>query len=76
MGFGSPATHSITSRFIPPDHEDVHWRVGAETFDRTEIQYLLWAQRAMISNDLKRLAGEAMTDTMFEILKCPRIPEF
>lgn len=66
----------VTGSFIPPDHGDVCWQIGSETFSRKEVAHLLWTQRAMISNDLKAYCGEDLTAEMFDILKSPRIPEF
>lgn len=61
---------AVSSRFIPPDNEEIRWRVGAETFDRDEVAALLWTQRAMIHNDIK------MSDANFDIKKNSRIPEY
>lgn len=60
--------------FMPPDHGDVCWHIGSETFTRKEVYHLLWTQRAMISNDIKR--GVALTPELIEIIENPRIPEF
>lgn len=62
--------------FMPPDSDDICWQVGAESFSRKEVAYLLYTQRAMISNDLRRHCGNDMTNEMFEILDDPRIPVF
>lgn len=60
--------------FSPPDYGDICWTTGAETFTRKEVWYLLWTQRAMISNDLKSNCGDNLTKDMYEILKNPRKP--
>jgi len=62
--------------FMPPDSDDICWQVGAETFTRKEVAYLLWTQRAMIGNDLKIYCGNEMTKEMFDILDKPRIPDY
>lgn len=61
---------------MPPDNGDVKWNIGSKTFTRQEVAYLLYTQRAMISNDLKTKCGDSLTRDMFEILKNPRQPEF
>lgn len=61
--------------FIPPDGEN-DWATGAETFTRKEVFNLLWTQRAMISNDLKRNCGNELTEQILEIITYPRIPKF
>lgn len=63
-------------KFIAPDHGDICWTKGAETFTRKEVAYLLYTQRAMISNDMKQACGSEMNELMFDILNNPRIPEF
>jgi hypothetical protein len=62
--------------FIPPDSDDICWTIGAETFTRKEVAYLLWTQRAMIGNDLKSFCGNDLTKEMFDILDKPRMPKF
>jgi hypothetical protein len=62
--------------FMPPDHGDVCWEIGAETFTRKEVAYLLYTQRAMITNDLKMFCGDDLTEDMHNILKNPRRPEY
>lgn len=61
--------------FMPPDNGDILWQVGAETFTRKEVAYILYTQRAMISNDLKAYCGKDLTSEMFIILDNPRTPE-
>lgn len=63
-------------KFIPPDSGDICWEIRAETFTRKEVAYLLWTQRAMISNDLKTHCGNEMTKEMFNILNNPRTPVY
>jgi hypothetical protein len=63
-------------KFIPPDSDDICWIIGSETFTRKEVAYLLWTQRAMISNDLKTFCGNELTKEMFDILNKPRTPEY
>lgn len=68
-------------RFIIPDHGEPAWTTGSETFTRQEVFSMLWTQRAMISNDIKRSISaqdyklEAVQIVM-EVLKNPRIPKF
>ena len=62
--------------FIPPDHGDMCWQIGAKNFSRKEVAYLLYTQRAMIGNDLKAHCGNEMTDEMFKILSNPRTPNY
>lgn len=62
--------------FIPPDNGDVCWEAGAQMFNRKEVAYLLYTQRAMISNDLKRFCGNDLTDEMYKILENPRTPVY
>jgi hypothetical protein len=62
--------------YLPPDHGDECWTIGAETFTRKEVAHLLYTQRAMISNDLKSYCGNDLTPEMFDILKNPRTPEY
>ncbi len=64
------------SFFMPPDHGDICWHVGANSFSRKEVEMMLYTQRAMISNDLKQMCGDVITDTMYEVLEQPRIPEY
>ena len=66
----------IKETFIPPDSDDICWQVGSETFTRKEVAYLLWTQRAMISNDLKMFCGNDLTPEMFKILEQPRKPDY
>lgn len=61
---------------LPPDNGDVCWEKGKDTFTRKEVAYLLYTQRAMISNDLKAFCGKDMTNEMFDILNEPRQPEW
>lgn len=60
---------------MPPDGGDKCWDVGAETFTRQEVAFLLWTQIAMISNDLKCSIGNDL-DNFYAILNDPRIPKF
>jgi hypothetical protein len=66
----------LKQTYMPPDHGDICWTEGAETFTRKEVADLLWTQRAMIGNDLKSYCGNELTKEMFEILDNPRIPKF
>lgn len=66
----------VTDNFIPPDHGDMCWQIGAKNFSRKEVAYLLYTQRAMIGNDLKAFCGNEMTDEMFKILSNPRTPNY
>lgn len=63
-------------KFTPPDNGDVCWVTGSDSFTRKEVAYLLYTQRAMISNDLKYSCGKDMTKDMFELLDNPRQPEW
>lgn len=63
-------------KFMPPDSDDICWQTGSETFTRKEVYYLLWTQRAMMSNDLKRYAGESLTPNILDVLENPRVPEY
>jgi hypothetical protein len=62
--------------FIIPDNGDHCWTNGSEHFTRQEVFSLLWTQRAMISNDLKRVCGNDLPPDAFNILKNPRVPKF
>lgn len=62
--------------FLPPDHGDVCWTKGAETFTRKEVFMLLHTQRSMIINDLKRYAGGDLTEMIYGVLNFPRKPDF
>ena len=70
------ANEKSKENYIPPDYDDVCWQIGAETFTRREVYYLLGTQRAMISNDLKAFCGNEMTKDMFEILDKPRTLQY
>lgn len=59
-------------RFMPPDNNDICWNTGSKTFTREEVEYILYTQISMISNDLKRYCGNDLTNEMFEILNNPR----
>ena len=59
---------------IPDGEED--WTIGSETFTRKEVFKLLYTQRAMITNDLKRYAGKDLTDDIYAIINHPRTPKF
>ena len=61
---------------IPPDNGDVCWGIDKSSYTRKEVAYLLYTQRAMISNDLKRYCGSELTKEMFEILDNPRTPKY
>lgn len=61
--------------FTPPDGEN-DWTYGAETFTRNEVYKLLWTQRAMITNDLKRYAGKDLTEDIYAVIDHPRQPKF
>lgn len=73
---GNDGEKGIADNFIPPDHGDVCWQIGAKNFSRKEVAYLLYTQRAMICNDLKAFCGNEMTDEMFKILSNPRTPNY
>jgi hypothetical protein len=75
------ASHSVcgnksVEQFTPPDHGEECWPMGAETYTRKEVAYLLYTQRAMISNDLKAHCGHDLTPGMYQILKQPRTPQY
>ena len=59
---------------IPDGEED--WTIGSETFTRQEVFKLLYTQRAMITNDLKRYAGKDLTDDIYAVINHPRTPKF
>ena len=65
-----------SSRFIPPDNDDIRWQTGSETFTREEVASLLWTQIARISNDLRTCCGTDLTKDMHEAINDTRIPEF
>lgn len=67
---------SNEEKLIPPDNGDVCWPMGAETYTRKEVAYLLYTQRSMISNDLKAQRGSDLTQDMYDILENPRTPKF
>jgi hypothetical protein len=62
----------LETGYMPPDNGDVCWEKGSKTFTRKEVAYLLYTQRAMISNDLKDFCGKDLTPEMFDILNEPR----
>ncbi len=43
--------------FLPPDNGDICWNIGSENFSRKEVFDMLYTQRAMIKNDVKRIYG-------------------
>ena len=59
---------------IPSGKND--WEIGAKIFTRKEVSHLLYTQRAMISNDLKRNFGNDINKSIYEILDNPRVPKF
>jgi len=61
--------------FLPPD-EGEGWNEGAKTFTRKEVFNLLYTQRAMIINDIKRECNLDNQPLLLDILKNPRIPKF
>jgi hypothetical protein len=63
------------AEFPAPEGEN-DWVVGSPSFSRKEVFNLLWTQRAMITNDLKRHFGDDLTNEMYEYLDSPRQPEF
>lgn len=62
--------------FIPPDNGDIRWAEKSEQFSREEVAAILWAQIAIIGNDLKQCCGQDLTEEMFNIINDPRVPEF
>lgn len=57
-----------------PDGEN-DWWVGSETFTRQQVLKILYTQRAMISNDIKRSgAFEKLPEIVVHILENPRTP--
>jgi len=66
----------IGKHYMPPDNGDICWQNGAETFTREEVAHLLWTQIAMIRNDFRTFEGKVLTESIYDILKNPRIPEF
>jgi hypothetical protein len=66
----------LETGYLPPDNGDVCWEKGKDTFTRKDVAYLLYTQRAMISNDLKAFCGKDLTPEMFDILNEPRQPEW
>lgn len=58
-----------------PDGEN-DWTVGAETFTRQEVYKLLYTQRAMIENDLKRYCWDKMPTEGKNIVFNARRPIF
>jgi len=63
-------------KYMPPDHGDICWNVGSETFTRKEVADMLYTQRSMISNDLKTSCGNDLTPDMYKVIDNPRIPVF
>jgi hypothetical protein len=72
----SSGSGNAVEQFTPPDHGEECWPMGAETYTRKEVAYLLYTQRAMISNDLKAHCGHDLTPGMYQILKQPRTPQY
>lgn len=57
-----------------PDGEN-DWTIGADTFTRQEVFKLLYTQRAMIFNDIKRNCN-LNDENLLEIINEPRTPNF
>ena len=58
-----------------PDGEN-DWVIGSETFTRQEVFKLLYTQRAMITNDIKRECNLDKEPLLLNILNNPRSPKF
>lgn len=57
-----------------PDGEG-DWTIGSETFTRQEVFKILYSQRAMIENDIKRSGEyENLSESVVNILANPRKP--
>jgi hypothetical protein len=65
-----------SQEFLPPDHGDICWTKGAESFTRKEVFMLLYTQRSMIINDLKLYAGNDLTENIYAVLNFPRKPDY
>jgi hypothetical protein len=57
-----------------PDGEN-DWHIGSETFTRSEVFKMLYTQRAMIQNDLKRSCWDELPETAKDIVLNPRQPK-
>ena len=58
-----------------PDDEMGYWGKGKEQFSRKEVAYLLYSQRAAISNDIA-MCGNQIPSAIWDVLKNPRQPKF
>lgn len=57
-----------------PDGEN-DWTTGSETFTRQEVFKILYTQRAMIENDLKKNCWEELPTSVKDIVINPRTPK-
>lgn len=62
--------------FLPPDHGEVCWTIGVETFTRKEVAAMLHTQRSMISNDLKGNDYDNLSQRTIDILNNQRQVKF
>lgn len=61
---------------IPDGNGESEWTIGADTFTRQEVFKILYTQRAMISNDIKRSgAYDKLPEIVAQILENPRMPK-
>lgn len=56
-----------------PDGEN-DWTIGSKTFTRDEVFKILYTQRAMILNDLKRYCWDEVAASVKDIVTNPRKP--
>ena len=69
----------MRDKFTIPDSGDIHWKEGSETFTRQEVFSLLFTQRSMIYNDIKRCVSKDRkvdVDDLFHVVTNPRLPKF
>lgn len=60
---------------IPDGNGESEWTTGAETFSRQEVFKILFTQRAMIQNDIKRSGVfDKLPEVVVRILENPRTP--
>jgi hypothetical protein len=70
----SPELEREAATNIPDGEND--WVIGSETFTRAEVYKLLYTQRAMISNDIKRECNLDNQPILSGIINNPRTPKF
>lgn len=76
MSIEEQNTTESTREFLPPDHGEICWINGSETFTRKEVAAMLHTQRSMISNDLIRNDYDNLSQKTIDILNNQREVKF